>query len=230
MAEHKDQPLTDAAAGRAPDRTGVAGTERALCFAMMPFDPLFDEYHRQVFVPAIEDAGLTPRRSDDVRSHRGNLAGDIRALVAASAVCMADLTGNSRNVVYEIGLAHGLEKPVVLLAQSRDDVPAELNNRRIVWYRPERPDWAQTLRAALSESLRQTLVNSAPERASPYSADTPFAEHTSAALTLADGERVLRDLLADGLSPSAVESALLDAGLPPSWVRLRVSRLHRRGW
>jgi hypothetical protein len=79
---------------------------------------LFDEYHRQVFIPAIKDAGLTPRRSDDVRSHRGNLAGDIRELVAASAVCMADFTGNSRNVLYEIGLAHGLKKPVVLLAQS----------------------------------------------------------------------------------------------------------------
>src|SRR4051794_2928691 len=124
MTEHEIQPRADAAP--------VSG--RPVCFVMMPFQPLFYEYHRRVFVPAIEDAGLAARRSDDVHSHDGTVTGDIRALVTRSVVCMADLTGNSRNVIYEVGLAHGLDKPVVLLAQSPENVPAELHDRRIVYY------------------------------------------------------------------------------------------------
>jgi hypothetical protein len=200
-----------------------AGSDRPLCFAMMPFEPLFDEYHRTVFVPAIEDAGLTARRSDDVNSHHGTVSGDIRTLVMQSAVCMADLTGSNLNVLYEIGLAHGLDKPVVLLAQSPEDVPMELHGRRIVYYRTELPDWAQTLRVTLGESLRQTVVDGVSV--------VPVADRPSEGeLTLAEAEHALRDLLADGLSPAGAASVLLGAGAPPSWVRLRVSRLNRRGW
>jgi hypothetical protein len=36
------------------------------CFVMMPFGPWFDRYYQEIYVPAIKEAGLEPRRADEL--------------------------------------------------------------------------------------------------------------------------------------------------------------------
>ena len=47
---------------------------------------------------------------------------------------IADITERSPNVLYELGIAHALAKPVVILTQTADDVPFDLGSRRILIY------------------------------------------------------------------------------------------------
>jgi hypothetical protein len=199
---------------------------------MMPFGGLFDDYYRELIAPAIAGVGLVPCRSDEIRSHRYKVLDEIRALMASSTICVADITGHNANVFYELGLAHGLNRPVVLLAQPREDVPAELSDRRILWYRPETVNWPTELSEELARSVRKTLEDP------PMSPSTPSLESALGKpgftrqndLSLEDGEQLFRELLSDGISSGVVEQLLRDAGLPSSWVQLRVRRLGRRGW
>jgi hypothetical protein len=227
-----DQNLRSERAENITRRAPVPGNAEPLCFVIMPFGGLFDEYYREVIAPAVSAAGLSPLRSDEVRSHQRPIADEIRRLVQRASVCVGDVTGKSPNVFYELGLAHGLDRPVVLLAQSREDVPVELNDRRILWYRPETVAWAKHLGEELRESLVETLADAEPDhdQASPQVAHRGEPHERRPAPSLESGETLLRDLLADGISHGVISELLIEEGLPPSWVRLRIGRLSRPGW
>ncbi|BCX48550.1 molydopterin dinucleotide-binding region protein [Haloferula helveola] len=53
-------------------------------------------------------------------------------LINISDVLIADLTNLTNNLCYEIGLAHGAGKPVVLVADNYSDVPADLAGQHII--------------------------------------------------------------------------------------------------
>ncbi len=59
---------------------------------------------------------------------------DIRTSIESADLIIADLTGKNANVFYEVGICHAIEKPVLLLAQSMDDVPFDLRHRRVLLY------------------------------------------------------------------------------------------------
>ena len=50
---------------------------------------------------------------------------------------IADLSGSNANVFYEVGLAHALEKPTVLLVREGEDVPFDLRGIRYIRYLPD---------------------------------------------------------------------------------------------
>jgi hypothetical protein len=59
---------------------------------------------------------------------------DIRRSIEKARVVVADLTGRNPNVFYEVGIAHTLNKDVLLLSQSMSDVPFDLRHRRVLVY------------------------------------------------------------------------------------------------
>ena len=69
-----------------------------------------------------------------------------------SFVVVADCTDRNANVFYEIGVAHTLGKPVILLTQSEEDVPTDVIYIRYIKYE-------STIRglAKLEKNLRRTL-------------------------------------------------------------------------
>ena len=44
------------------------------------------------------------------------------------------MTGRNPNVMYEIGMAHTVGKPVVMITQNREDVPFDLKHYRYIVY------------------------------------------------------------------------------------------------
>lgn len=100
---------------------------------MMPFDPEFDEVYNLFIADALNEAGYGVFRADDLRSQCSILQDIISSIVSCDLI-VADLTGAKPNVFYELGLAHALRKPVILLTQDLSDIPFDLKSYRVLRY------------------------------------------------------------------------------------------------
>lgn len=146
-------------------RNGVGeseGSQRAnagrICFIISEFGGYFDDYHEEIFRPAIEAAGLAPVRADSL-FRSSDIVSDIWHFVTTCRVALADLTGRNPNVFYELGLAHAATKPVLLLTQDIHDVPFDLRALRIIEYDTKHPKWAERLREGITKGLKETLAS-----------------------------------------------------------------------
>ena len=102
-------------------------------FVLMPFDeslkPVFEDH----ICPVARRLGRSIARADDFFTP-DVIMNNIWAAIYHSQIVIADCTGRNANVFYEIGLAHALGKPVILITQNQDDVPFDLKQRRFIKY------------------------------------------------------------------------------------------------
>jgi len=120
------------------------------CFVIMPFKDPLNSYYNEVIKPAVIETGLNCIRGDEIYSTR-SIINDIVDQIEASKLLVADLTGKNPNVNYELGIAHALSKPVVIICQSMDDVPFDLKHLRIIVY--------DTAEVNCFEKLKQNLIS-----------------------------------------------------------------------
>ncbi|MFX0194575.1 MAG: hypothetical protein ACFFCW_00510 [Candidatus Hodarchaeota archaeon] len=95
------------------------------CFVMMPFREPFNLYYETIFKPAITAANLNPTRADDL-FRPSAIVSDLWQMIQKAKALLAELTLKNANVFYELGLAHAIGKPVVLIAETEDDIPFDL--------------------------------------------------------------------------------------------------------
>ena len=128
------------------------------CFVIMPFGGWFDKYYIDIYIPAIESAGFEAKRADDLY-RPGNIVNDIWTYTKEATVLLADLTNKNPNVFYELGLAHAITKPAVLITASMDDVPFDLRSLRVIDYDKNSPNWGDLLQERITKALLETLKN-----------------------------------------------------------------------
>ena len=133
------------------------------CFVMMPFQNPHGGYYSSIYKPAIEKAGLNPIRADNEIFGAGRIMDQIWSGINAAKILVAELTTKNPNVFYELGLAHALEKPVVLVSSNEDDVPFDLHHIRVIYYDVNDPFWGQKLMDKVAENVLSALKN--PEEA-----------------------------------------------------------------
>lgn len=133
------------------------------CFVMQPFAEPFGSYYQKIFAPAIEKAGMRPVRADDDIFATGKVVDQIWRGISDAKVLVAELTSRNPNVFYELGLAHALRKPVVLVSSTEQDVPFDLRHIRVIYYDIADPFWGQKLIDKIAENVVSALEN--PEEA-----------------------------------------------------------------
>ena len=133
-----------------------------ICFTIMPFGGWRDTYYVDVFKPAIEAAGLVPRRADDLY-RPGTIINDIWMYTKQARLILADLSSKNPNVLYELGLAHAIAKPAILVTESVDDIPFDLRALRVIEYDKNAPNWGDILKQSITKSIAEVL--SAPMKA-----------------------------------------------------------------
>lgn len=125
--------------------------DRHSCFVLMPFAselrPVYDAIRETVE----REHNLSCRRADDIYSD-GVIIHEIWEHICSAHLIVADATGRNANVLYEVGLAHALSKPVVVLAQDLADLPFDIRHRRVIVY--DRNHLA-TLRGPLSRTVAE---------------------------------------------------------------------------
>lgn len=153
---------------------GTAGRQFLdTCFVMMPFGQWMDSYYREIYVPAIREAGLEAVRADELFS-TGSVIEQIWEQISRAKVLLADLTGKNANVFYELGLAHAANKPVVFTTGQLEDVPFDLRHLRVAVYDIRDPAWGEKLKATLSVYLKAAKAD--PRKSVPQ----PFRTHIGA--------------------------------------------------
>jgi hypothetical protein len=102
-------------------------------FVLMPFaselKPIYDNHIRKT----VKALNLSIVRADDFFSQE-SIMDEIWSAIACATILIADCTNKNPNVFYEIGLAHAIGKPVILITQNPDDVPFDLRHRRYIQY------------------------------------------------------------------------------------------------
>ena len=140
--------------------------EKKKCFVAMPYtkDHSLQEVYQAAIRPAVEFAGFDCVRADEITS-AGVVIEHILKETYEADVVIADMTGSNPNVMYELGLAHGLAKPVILLTQD-EKTPFDLQTYRIIYYNPSEFDSADSLRSKLGAML-DSLVAEPDSRSNP---------------------------------------------------------------
>lgn len=142
---------------------GVALTAEDVCFVMMPFAAPLGTYYSKIYDPAIRKAGLRPVRADEEIFGTGKIIDQIWTGISKAKILVAELTTRNPNVFYELGLAHALKKPVVLVSSNESDVPFDLKHIRVIYYDVTDPFWGNKLIDKVAENILSALQN--PEEA-----------------------------------------------------------------
>jgi len=131
-----------------------------LVFVAMPFAPEFNALYEVVETLLVDYCHLRCLRADAI-SRSGSITAEIWRHTNEAMSIIADLSGCNANVFYEVGLAHALGKPVVLLSRDVKDVPFDLRHLRIVQYDPDAG--LKAIRLQLLSALRPCLTT-VPQR------------------------------------------------------------------
>lgn len=126
------------------------------CFVMMPFSEPFNLYYDRLYKPAVIAADLVPVRADDL-FRPSPIVSDLWNMIQEAKVLVAELTTKNANVFYELGLAHAIGKPVVLVSETMDDVPFDLQQLRVITYNKDEPTWGNKVTSDITEALKESL-------------------------------------------------------------------------
>jgi hypothetical protein len=138
------------------------------CFILMPFREPLNDYYKEIICPAVTNTGLTPLRADEIYGTQSIIL-DIVQQISNAKILIADLTFRNPNVTYELGVAHSLKKPVIMLVQDINDVPFDLNHHRIIHYDTTKVKWDLKLSQNIEETIKAVLLN--PENSKPFDID-----------------------------------------------------------
>lgn len=131
-------------------------------FVLMPFAPNFDDLYKFGIKGAAQDIGAYAERVDEQLFTEGILDRIFNQIDKADVI-VADMTGRSANVFYEVGYAHALNKIVILLTQDADDIPFDLKHRQHIIYSGS----IDILRRELAERLKWAISESKVRKQSP---------------------------------------------------------------
>jgi small subunit ribosomal protein S1 len=85
----------------------------------------WDAHYKRILVPTIQKTGMTPSRADDLYGAMP-LLDKLWQGIQQAEIIIADLTGRSPNVLYEVGLAHVIGKRILIMTMDKTDVPVDL--------------------------------------------------------------------------------------------------------
>ena len=122
-------------------------------FVVMQFTSPFNELYAEVIGPVCAEHGIEAYRASDIY-RPGVVIQDIIQGLGEAQVVIADITPANPNVFYEVGYAHALHKPTILLANRSEisELPFDLRGFRVVFY-----DDTISGKSSIESDLRQHL-------------------------------------------------------------------------
>jgi len=108
-------------------------TEPGTAFVVMQFSDPYQTLYTDVIQPVIESYKLHVYHAGEVFGP-GIVLEDITRGIVEARIVIAEITPPNQNVFYELGYAHALKKPTILLAESAKDLPFDVSGYRCLFY------------------------------------------------------------------------------------------------
>jgi len=99
----------------------------------MQFCEPFDTLYTEVIEPRGKEAGFDVIRIDDLK-RPGIIFQDIQQELGKATAVVAEISAENSNVFYELGYAHALNKPTILLARRGQPLPFDIRSYRVIFY------------------------------------------------------------------------------------------------
>lgn len=136
---------------------------RPKCFVIMPISTPdgyssdhFDRVFEHLIEPACVAAGFLAKRADQVQQ-TNHIVADIVQDIVESDMAICDLSARNPNVMYELGLRHAFQKPVVLIRDSKTPRVFDIQGLRDVEYDENlRVDTIKRAIERIADSLQAT--------------------------------------------------------------------------
>ena len=107
--------------------------EAKKAFVLMPFKEPYNSYYSRIFKPALEAASFEVSRVDEIYIPHPIML-DIHESIIQADLILCDMSERNPNVLYELGLAHAIGKPAILVSQKEGDIPFDLRYIRFYIY------------------------------------------------------------------------------------------------
>lgn len=122
--------------------------DQRLIFILTPFHEIYyNDYN--VIREACTNAGFKAFRGDE-NYFKGDIFPEMLKLIVKSNLIIANINGRNPNVLYELGIAQALDKPILLLSSEPEKLPIDIKSKRFLIYK----DYKE-----LQELIRQELMN-----------------------------------------------------------------------
>ena len=106
---------------------------KRLVFVLTPFHPEFETDY-SVIKDTCLDVGLKCVRGDEEYFSSDIFSEMLRYIVNANLV-IANINGRNSNVLYELGIAQALDKPVILISREPENLPIDIQSKRFLIYK-----------------------------------------------------------------------------------------------
>lgn len=203
------------------------------CFIIQPFDKgTYDKRYKDVFEPAIKDAGLDPYRVD--RDYQVEVPiEEIEKNIRESEICFAEITTDNPNVWYELGFAFACKKNVVLVCESlerKGKFPFDIQHRQIINYTSESTSDFNDLKNEITNRIKalnknKKIIEEIIE--DPVKTVKGFKQHETALMMLMLGNQVSND---ESVPVYSLRSDMQKAGFTEAATGLAIMNLKRMGF
>jgi hypothetical protein len=130
--------------------------EPGVALVLMPDTIAHREIYWAAISPALTECGFRPASRGEAFDSRSSLDVAMRCVNNAEVI-VADVTGGNADVLYMLGLCHGLGRCPLLISQDPATLPLGLGGMRCVEYIDD-PPGHQWLREHLTRALRVFLA------------------------------------------------------------------------
>jgi hypothetical protein len=127
--------------------------KRPQAFVVMQFSSPYNEVYIEVIRRVCEEVGIDVYRIDESPG-TGIIINDIAQAIKESSLVIADISPLNANVFYEVGYAHGINKPTILIAERGTKLPFDVSPFRTIFY-----DNSISGKPRLERGLKEFLVN-----------------------------------------------------------------------
>lgn len=136
-------------------RNYLIDKEKPKIFTIMPFKEPYESLYKTVIKKSGSNYGALIIKASE-SSTTGLIIGDIMKSIYESKILIAEISEKNPNVYYEVGAAHTLNKPVILIAKKGTKIPFDVSPFRVLFYEMTRSG-RKKLREGLNKHLDQIL-------------------------------------------------------------------------
>jgi len=103
----------------------VAVIPQRLAFVVMPLAAELDDLYVLGIREVTESLGIVVERADELL-HNESIVAVIQGKLSSCDIVIAEVSATNPNVYYEVGFAHALAKPVVLMSREGSEIPFDV--------------------------------------------------------------------------------------------------------